>query len=450
MQADDNTLWTLHQKLQAIAHSDAETDSVTCESIRMQIRGLLPAVHRGKIVVQGTGHPTQSPTDLAPPHKKTPKGHTTTLHMNYTRNRAGEVVDCEMDHLHFFAQTAQTVGIHLEILTHTPHRLDVEDMLNKDEFKELDYSIIESPQPISKWAEDSVEYLNNGNTAVLTPLHDDLLEWAMKEGRRQRWCDYVSAERLDAMLEDDHLWIPLGIRVNSSETGQERERVAQSLGLSVGHIRAYIEGGNMITGEDRTGQTVLLVGKDAIDTTACFYQLTHDEVCQIVAKDFSLDVIQVITVEQPGQFHLDMGLLFIGDGVVILNDSQVALENAKEMAELAPCTTTEVMAEKMQLQCDLETVAAQDLETAGLTVIRKSLESSGMYNFFNGEFVTGGDRQTYYITNGGPPDQQDVFAELMVNEWQVVKQVFFSPSKAAYKSLQDKGGVGCRLKGSRR
>ncbi|NEP76242.1 hypothetical protein, partial [Okeania sp. SIO2G5] len=243
-------------------------------------------------------------------------------------------------------------------------------------------------------------------------------------------------------------WIPLGIRVNSSETGQERERVAQSLGLSVGHIRAYIEGGNMIMGEDRMGQTILLVGKDAIATTACFYQLSHDEVRQIIAVDFGLDLNQVIAVEQPGQFHLDMGLLFIGNGVVILNDSQVALANAKEIAELAPCTTTEVMAEKMQLQCDLETVAAQDLEAAGLTVIRKSMESSGMYNFFNGEFVTGGDRHTYYITNGGPPDQQDAFAELMINDWQVVKQVFFSPAKAAYKSLQERGGVGCRLKGS--
>ena len=438
MQANNDWLWTLHQTLQTLADEGHRSQH---ESVRQQIRALLPTVNIG----QGTGQPTGG----IHPHKKTPKGQTTTLHMNYTRNRAGEVVDCELDHLRFFAQTAQTLGIHLEILTHTPDRQDVEDMLTTEPFTSLDYRIIETPQSISKWAEDSVEYLANGDVAVLTPLHDDLLEWAMKEGRRRRWCAHVKAKRLEEMLEDDHLWLPLGIRVNSSETGQERKQVAQSMGISVRQMRAYIEGGNMIAGEDHSGGTVILVGKDAIATTACLYHLTQDQVRQVIADDFGLDIDQVIAIEQPGQFHLDMGLLFIGDGVVILNDSQVALANANEMVELAPCTTTEVMAEKLRLQYALETVAAQDLETAGFTVIRKSLESSGVYNFFNGEFVTGRDRHVYYITNGGPPDQQDAFAELMINEWQVVKQVFFSPSKAAYKSFQDRGGVGCRLKGSR-
>ncbi|MEM9217941.1 MAG: hypothetical protein AAGD25_26820 [Cyanobacteria bacterium P01_F01_bin.150] len=448
MQADNSTLWELHQQLRTIA----STNTTASASIQRQISNLLPESDIGIPTTQTGGQaesqPIEQPKLLSHPHKKTPKGETTALHMNYTRNRSGEKVDCELDHLRFFAQTAQTLGIHLEILVHTPHRQDVDAVVNPEVFPSLDYSIIESSQPITKWAEDSVEYLANGNVAVLTPLHDDLLEWAMKEGRRQRWNAYVEPERLEAMLEDDHLWVPLGIRVNSSETGQERERVAQAMELSVSHIRTYIEGGNMITGEDRSGQTVVLVGKDAIATTACFYQLTHDDVRQVIAEDFGLDSAQIIAIEQPGQFHLDMGLLFIGDGTVILNDSQVGLENAKEMAELAPCTTTESMAEKMQLQCALETAAAQDLENAGFTVIRKSLENSGMYNFFNGEFVTGSDGHTHYITNGGPLDQQDAFFDLMVNQWRVVKTVFFSPSKAAYKSLQDKGGVGCRLKGS--
>ena len=447
MQADNNTLWELHQQLRAIAPPAPPASA----SIQQQIRNFLPVSDMGRPTTQTVGQarqPVEPPTLLAHPHKKTPKGETTALHMNYTRNRAGERVDCELDHLRFFAQTAQTLGIYLEILVYSPHRPDVDAVITKEVFPSLDYVIIESGQPITKWAEDSVEYLANGNAAVLTPLHDNLLEWAMKEGRRQRWRTYVDPERLEAMLEDDHRWIPLGIRVNSSETGQERERVAQAMNLSVSHIRAYIEGGNMITGEDRSGQTVVLVGKDAIATTACFYQITYDNVRQVIAEDFGLDMTQIIAVEQPGQFHLDMGLLFIGDGVVILNDSQAALENAKEMAELAPCTTTESMAEKMQLQCALETTAAQDLQAAGLTVIRHNLESSGMYNFFNGEFVTGRDRHAYYLTNGGPPDQQDAFLDLMVNKLKVVKDVFFSPSKAAYKSLQEKGGIGCRIKGS--
>ncbi|MEM9485396.1 MAG: hypothetical protein AAGA83_17115, partial [Cyanobacteria bacterium P01_F01_bin.116] len=91
----------------------------------------------------------------------------------------------------------------------------------------------------------------------------------------------------------------------------------------------------------------------------------------------------------------------------------------------------------------------KDLQLAGLKVIRKTLENDVFYNFFNGEFVEGDDSLTYYITNGGLKEQEERFEALMTQEWNVVKKVFFSPQKAAQKSLQDRGGVGCRIKGSR-
>ncbi|MEM7797218.1 MAG: hypothetical protein AAF579_22530, partial [Cyanobacteria bacterium P01_C01_bin.118] len=151
----------------------------------------------------------------------------------------------------------------------------------------------------------------------------------------------------------------------------------------------------------------------------------------------------------PGNFHLDMGLLFLGNGVVVLNDTSEALENAIEMADLAPCTTTEQKAAQLKLRHSLEQDAEKDLQLAGLKVIRKTLENDVFYNFFNGEFVEGDDSLTYYITNGGLKEQEERFEALMTQEWNVVKKVFFSPQKAAQKSLQDRGGVGCRIKGSR-
>ncbi|NEQ99526.1 MAG: hypothetical protein F6K30_22950 [Cyanothece sp. SIO2G6] len=383
------------------------------------------------------------------PQKKTPQGRTRVLHMNYTRNRANETVETEQAYLRFFAQTAQKLGVCLEILTGLQSVEDVKAELSKDTYSGLDYRLAVSPTPVSKWAEDSVEYLANGRMAVLTPFHDGLLAWAMVEGRRRRWQSLVVPEILADILEHDDQWIPLGIRVNSSQTGQARSRITQAQGQSVGHIRAYVEGGNMITGEDQTGQPIILVGKDAIATTGSLYQLTEPEVKQIIQEDFGLDTPeQVISVEQPGQFHLDMGLLFIGNGVVVINDSRAALQDAQEMAELAPCETTRVMAAKRQLQCQLEAIATQDLTAARLEVIPKALANDVMYNFFNGEFVEGGDRCQYYITNGGPKPQEETFTQLMVQEWRVVNQVLFSPQSIAHKSLQERGGVGCRLKGS--
>ena len=207
--------------------------------------------------------------------------------------------------------------------------------------------------------------------------------------------------------------------------------------------------GNAIAGEDATGKPVIIVGKDAIAATAHIYQLHENEVRKVICEDFGLENMeQVICVEQPGQFHLDMGILFLGNGGVVVNDSGEALKGATEMAEMVPCMTTEKMAAKLKLQYELESEAAKDLDTAGMEVKREKLENDTIYNFFNGEFVDGKDGFNYYITNGGPKEQEERFESLMVKEWNVVKKVIFSPENAAKRSLQERGGVGCRIKGS--
>ncbi|NES84836.1 MAG: hypothetical protein F6K10_27390 [Moorea sp. SIO2B7] len=383
------------------------------------------------------------------PHKKTPSGKTQILHLNYTRSQTGEQVKTEIAHLCFFAKTAKKLGLRLEILTNREGREDIEKELKKDEYENLEYKITESKKRVSKWAEDSVEYLENGKVAVLNQFDHRLLTWGMNEGRRLRWQEKVSTDDLEEVLREDHLWIPLGIRVNAGDTGVERELTAQETGKEIGHIRAYIEGGNMITGEDGAGKPVIMLGKDAIATTAYLYQLDYDDVRRIICEDFGLETIaQVICVEQPGQFHLDMGMLFIGNGVVIVNDSSEAMKDAIKIAEMVPCLTTEKMAAKLKLKWELENEAVKDLEEAGIQVIREKLENEMFYNFFNGEFVQGKDGLNYYITNGGLQEKEEEFEALMVKEWKVVEKVIFSPKDSAQQSLKELGGVGCRIKGA--
>jgi hypothetical protein len=382
------------------------------------------------------------------PHKKTPSGNTQMLHMNYVRGRTENQTEVELVHLRFFATVARELGLQLKILTDQDSRSDVEQELSNDPYWKTQYRIIETSQPITKWAEDGVEYLENGKIAVLRSFDSQLLEWAMKEGRRSRWQAKVPSEFLEAALRDDHLWIPLGVRVNPSAIGAPLESLAAAEPHEVGHMRAYIEGGNMIAGEDAAGKPVILVGKDAIDSTAHIYQMTREQVRAIICEDFGLDTIdQIICVEQPGQFHLDLAILFIGHGVVVLNDSSIACKDALEMAEAVPCLTTKTAAAKLTLQHELEEEAASDLQAAGIKIIRQKLEDNVAFNFFNGEFVTGKDGLNYYLTNGGPPEQEKRFAALMVKEWGIVTKVIFSPIAASQKSLQELGGVGCRMKG---
>ncbi len=430
--AIEPSLVTLHKRLRYL--EDGAADGVDIEAIKARIRAQLPAVDTAGLS----------------PQKKTPSGRTNVLHMNYMRSQTETSVETEREHLRFFAKIVQRLGLHLEILTDPSCQEEIAQELLKDDYKTLNYNVITSQKPVSKWAEDSVEYLQNGQMAVLRLFDNDLLDWAMKMGRRERWQGKMCPEQLEEILRDDHLWILLGLRVNELKTGLEREHIARMQGRQVGYIRAYIEGGNMIPGEDATGNPILLIGKDAIAATAYIYQLSHDEVRNVIAEDFGLDNIeQVVCVEQPGKFHLDMGMLFLGHGVVVLNDSHVALQDAIEMAELVPCTTTEQKAAKLELQCSLEEDAAKDLHAAGLEVRRKSLERDMFYNFFNGEFVEAADGLIYYITNGGLKEQEELFEVLMIKEWKVVQNVFFSPQKVAQKSLQERGGVGCRLKGAR-
>ncbi|MFM7449385.1 MAG: hypothetical protein ACKO24_12405 [Leptolyngbyaceae cyanobacterium] len=409
-----------------------QTQPTSVERITTDSRPLLPSVDTGG----------------AMPHKKTPSGNTQILHMNYVRGRTEKQTEAELVHLRFFATIAKALGLQLRILTDRDSRSDVEQELSKDHYRETQYQVIESPYPVTKWAEDGVEYLENGKLAVVKSFDSQLLEWAMKSGRRSRWQGKVSPEILEAALQDDHLWIPLGVRVNASEIGVALESLASAEKYGVGHIRAYIEGGNMIAGEDAAGKPVILIGKDAIDATAHLYQLTREQVREIICEDFGLAAIdQIICVEQPGQFHLDLAILFIGSGVVVLNDSRGALKDAMEMVEAVPCLTTKTTAAKLMLQHELEEEAERDLQAAGIKVLRDKLEDNVTFNFFNGEFVTAKNGLKYYITNGGPPEQEERFATLMVKEWKIVTDVIFSPIGAAQKSLQELGGVGCRIKG---
>lgn len=387
-------------------------------------------------------------TGGALPQPKTPSGQTQGLQLNYVRSATAAKTEIEKLYLNFLGTTAQRLGLTLHILTQAQHRDDIEQVLQHHPELRPYCQILETPQAITKWAEDGVEYLTNGTIATLPLWDEEWLAAAMQAGRRQRWRDYVSPEFLDSVLQDDHLWIPLGVRANTSGMSLALAAVARAKQSAFGHLRAYIEGGNMITGEDATGNPIILVGKDAIDTTAYLYQMSSNQVRDVIREDFGLTTIDhVIPVEQPGQFHLDLALLFLGQGVVVLNDCSTAYHDAQEIAEAVPCLTTTTAAAKLTLQYQLEAAAARDLQAAGLTVLRHPLADGVAFNFFNGEFVTGKDGLNYYITNGASPEEEARFYTLMVQEWKVVADVIFSPIEATRSSLQELGGIGCRLKG---
>ena len=393
-------------------------------------------------------------TGGSPPQKKTPKGQTRSIHMNYVLKGAEKTrSDTQYGHFKFFRDMAARLGLEFNITTDAAGQADLE----RDGSLEgvpVNWTITE--HPVSEWAEDSVEFLANEKTAVLEKHKRDRLERGLIDARKQRWQELITDPRFKDepyKLGKAKDWVAEGVLVNETSTGELREKALRSRGEDVPHIRAYLEGGNIITGEDAKDDTVVLVGRDAIAATAAAYGIDGDAARMLICDDFGLlSVDHVILVEQPGKFHLDMGLLFIGDGKVIVNDSHKELLEAS--ARLKETPEAEGLAEivaKLELQSGLEEAAVKDLTRAGMVVLRYKLEDKTSFNFFNGEFVFGADGRIYYLTNGAADvKRQEWFKELLVNELEVVTDVFFTDQSLAAASLRDQGGVGCRIKGSPR
>lgn len=374
------------------------------------------------------------------PTGKSPDAGVKIIHMNYTTDGGGVRSELQFGYLKFFATQAASIGLQLEILTTPKGKEDCEEYLAGVEG--LSYNITVVDKQISEWAEDSAEFLESGQLGVVSKMNSSVLEKGMQEGRKKRW----GAEKFEH--NKSRRVVPEGLKVNAGSTDTIREQEEEKQGRSVAHLRAYLEGGNMITAEDAEGKKIVLVGRDGVDSTAYLYQMTQKQVLTLIAQDFGLKPEQIIPVEQPGKFHLDMGLLVVGMGKVIVNDLSAEYEAAKTRHEQMNVTATGNLLKDAELKRDLTDQAALDLTTAGFTVIRKRLESGESFNFFNGEFVTGKDGKKYYITNGADEDKQSEFRHYLVNELKVVDEVRFAPKGISQQSLSQQGGVGCRIKGA--
>ncbi|MEU4765884.1 hypothetical protein AB0H12_21755 [Actinosynnema sp. NPDC023794] len=380
---------------------------------------------------------------------KTPSGNTRALHVNYTTRDDGTRFDTEYQHVEFFVRCAEELGFRLHIFTTEQGSADLG---SAGLLGGAGVEVLRAAYNPAKWAEDSVEFLVSGQVAVLEKFVPIGLAEGLTAGRRQRWAGLISdpahqGKPFDRMRVRD--WVPEGLSVNSSPTGDDRARAVEAAGAGpVRRLRFYGEGGNLVTGDLADGRVVVLVGRDAIAATRAEYFFTDDDdVLRIIAEDFGLETGQVVPVEQPGKFHLDMGLMFVGQGRVVLNDCRAELEAARG-AVADGGTDTELVA-KLELRSGLEALARADLERAGLEVRQVTLEAGWAHNFFNGEFVTGQDGKAYFLTNGtANAEAKTALEALLVQELGVVAGIRYSPVSAAAKSLAEQGGVGCRAKGS--
>ena len=244
---------------------------------------------------------------------------------------------------------------------------------------------------------------------------------------------------------------------------------------------SYLEGGNIFTGSRANGEGYVLVGKDSFHVTKKLLEKqtgrdwSEAEVSKVIAADLGLDVKNVVPIEQPGAFHLDMRLTAVAPGEIMLNDSKAACEQQlswmKESVAQALKSGTlsqsqadkqlrkidrqaEGMREQAEKMAPYEELTAKDLKQAGFTVHRvggsfvdPSKPDRDTANYFNARHFTNEQGERISVMMGGQPHEEAFMAQKFFEfSHGTVSRLHFLDPTVTQKTLDLWGGLKCRTK----
>lgn len=244
---------------------------------------------------------------------------------------------------------------------------------------------------------------------------------------------------------------------------------------------SYLEGGNIFTGSRANGEGYVLVGKDSFHVTRRLLEKqtgrdwSEAEVSKVIAADLGLDAKNVVPVEQPGAFHLDMRMTAVAPGEIMLNDSKAACEQQlswmKESVQRAldkgeitqkqadkQLAKIEDRAEDMRAQAakmaPYEEMTAKDLRKAGITVHRvggafvdPTQPERDTANYFNARHFTNEQGERISILMGGQSHEEAFVAQKFFEfSHGTVSRLHFLDPSVTQKTLDLWGGLKCRTK----
>jgi hypothetical protein len=303
---------------------------------------------------------------------------------------------------------------------------------------------------VDSWTQDHGEATLNGGFTIPAPGGGfTFLSNAIDDGR---------VERMPADLARS--FITQGM-VDSRKSQKQVIGHALASGAPVRANLTYLEGGNVLVGVLPSGKGYALVGEDSVAVSKAVLEhdlyavkkhhvvLSREQVLEAISKDLGVERENLFAVEQPGEFHLDMGMTLLGPGVVLVNDSMKANaleaqwleadhevakpvlphgasseETKRYVAELKDWEAEgEKNAEKVEKlrserspRAELEDLTTKSLEGSGLTVHRVAaafnFEGRAM-NFLNGVKGTNPQGKRFCISLGGDPRAERHFMEEM-------------------------------------
>ena len=231
----------------------------------------------------------------------------------------------------------------------------------------------------------------------------------------------------------------------------------------------YSEGGNTLIGTYNDGSMYVIIGKDSYAVSKLLLEedlgrlASEQEVKMAFAIDYGVSIDDLYFIEQPGDFHLDMNMAIIGDGIIAVNDVEWAREvfepeNDALRNQHMPGLTKEYVQTRgalaLQQKKMLEDKAAADLEAQGFQVVRvpgrfefEHYSRESKMNFFNMVTATTPNDEKIIIAMGVPSEKYVTLFMKMIEIGGVdVKAVYFLDPHHSEQSLQLHGGISCRAK----
>lgn len=237
-------------------------------------------------------------------------------------------------------------------------------------------------------------------------------------------------------------------------------------GISLGNLRredyTHQEGGNTLTGVRKDGTPFGLVGRDSAEFSrslladALGKEIDDDVLKCYLGADLGVDPKEVFLIEQPRDFHLDIFMTLMTPGEIVINDPIMAAEKGAEWSRKFAAHESD----PAEIELDIEEMhaeaadqkpfidrAVEDLKNAGLEIhtlpLVFDMPAFGKMNFANVEGGTGPDDRPFIVSNGGPKFAEEFIAAQYQKKFGA--ECFFVDADASAVSLENNGGVGCRV-----
>lgn len=392
------------------------------------------------------------------------------------------------------ARVGLAEGFHVVLLLEAGNRASFEKEFS--DFPNLHLVELDTPKnaKLNMWSEDGGQIDRDGNFRLPAIIQTPSEKWT-EEGLIARLRRFYpkekptvrrgNLEKLSQRIQEEFplAAFPMVGRVAEDNSSEALAAAAVARGKKVFRSRTHIEGGNLLVGLNERQKTYALVGFDSVEQSRWALRqgndapVSDDEVLTAIAEELGLEKENVIAVEQPGDFHIDMAMTLIGPGRVLLNDSVAAQKLSEqvqrqdleaEKPQLPPNASVEERTQhqtaleswEMKLQMLEEGLVAEraeaerlapyeglvlsKLEAAGLKVERAPAAFGTHFNFLNSEQGLNTRDERFYLAAGGPPWAEQVFLDTLLRLSTNIRRVYFLDRRLTTRTFEARGGVSCR------